>query len=127
MKDYIKFIILILIYIHYLNIIFSYFIFSLFLIFIILKNLCKGKSVRKILNLYFNKRPKIPNVNLFSHIINPFIAKYYIDENDNIYEEEEESCYFENFYFETMIIIKLIIIVFSTYCFIIFFINYLNF
>ena len=48
-------------------------------------------------------------------------------ENDNIYEEEEESCYFENFYFETMIIIKLLIIVFSTYCFILFFMNYLNF
>ena len=53
MKDYIKLIILIIIYFHYLNIIFSYFIFSLFLIGIIIKNLCKDKDIRKIFNPYF--------------------------------------------------------------------------
>ena len=128
MKDYIKLIILIIIYFHYLNIIFSYFIFSLFLIGIIIKNLCKDKDIRKIFNPYFKKRPKIPSVNLFSHIINPFILKNYVDKDDNIYDEEEDrSCYCEDVYFIFMIIFKLIVFVYSIFCFVLFVMNYLNF
>ena len=128
-KDYIKIGILIFIYSYYLVIIFCYFSFSFFLIVIILKNIRGCKSIEKIINLYFGDKPEIPNVNLFSHIINPFINKNYTNGNNKQLNQfdDNDSCSFENCYYKSISAIKILSIFFSIYCFIVFLCSLLNY
>ena len=115
MKDIIKLIMLIIIYFYFFIIMFSYFSFSLILFKIICTNFFKFKIGKK-MNEYFSQSPKIPSINLFSYIINPYALKYYYNNENN---KKNDDCYLcEKFYYESIIIIKLLSFIFSLICFI---------
>ena len=124
-KDIIKQIILVFMYLYYLTIIFCYFMMSAYLIVKIFSKECCcscfkfynfGQNIIKRINLYFEERPDIPEVNLFSYLINPFLKKYY-KKNDK-FIQEDDTWYFEDFIYGTGIIIKLILIPISMIFFI---------
>lgn len=128
-KDYIKIIILVIIYLYYSILIFSYFIYSLNLIVIIIKEWWKNKkNFNNIINEHFKDKEEIPNVNLFSNIINPYILKHYKDKNKNeLNEEEIKKCTFDNVFLKGIIVIKFLSIIFSLIWAFIIFINKFNY
>jgi len=128
-KDYIKITILFIIYIYYSILILSYFIYSFYLIIIIIKNWWKDKkNFNNIINDYYKDKEELPNVNLFSNIINPYILKNYKDKNNNeLNEEEVKKCTFDNGFSKGIIIIKFLSIIFSVVCAFIILILKMNF
>ena len=119
-KDWIKMGILILIYIYYSIIFISYFVYSFYLFFfVICPRYCEKKGrFRNILIEYFQKR-EIPNLNLYSNVINPILSKNYIDGNGKPKEEEEyecTDCNFEYNCYEIISYLKLVTLVLSIVC-----------
>ena len=117
-KDYIKIGILFIIYIYYSILILSYFIYSTNLICIIIKDWWKNKkNFNNIINEHFKDKEEIPNINLFSNIINPYILKNYRDKDDNeLNEENVKKCTFDNGFSKGVIVIKFLSIIFSIIC-----------
>ena len=116
-KDYIKFVILIIIYFYYLTIFLCYFVLSLYFIIKLLLTPLRGKIVfRKILldkiNIYFEDKPTIPDINLMSYLINPFLKKNY-DYSSVDQKKESEEWYLEDWVLSLGVLIKLIMVVFS--------------
>ena len=125
-KDYTKIIILSFMYCYYLTILLCYFFISLYLIIMISKN-SKFFFIyfRKNINLYFKDKPDLPEVNLLSYIINPFLLKNYSQKNGSPIEENDNSYYFEDFNYTFQFTIKFSMFFISFGCFIfIFFENY---
>ena len=97
-KDIVKQILLLFIYTYYLTIALCYCLMSLYLIRKIFTKECIlscphnfGKKIIKNINIFFKNRPAIPDVNLLSYLINPFLSKNYknkIKENDECYSED---------------------------------------
>ena len=121
-KDYIKIIILIIIYTYYLTILLCYFFMSFYLFIKIIPIKCSrnfykfwnyGTFVIKKLNLYFKDKPLIPRINLYSSIINPFIMNNYKKDGIDISEDFMYKWYFEDCIFGLGLIIKLFIIMIS--------------
>ena len=119
-KDHIKLIILIIVYINYVTIMLCYFIMSLYLIIKIFSYKCCincilfwnfGKTVIRNINFYFEDKPDIPNVNLLSYLINPYLNKFYRKNNRPI--RNDFHWYAEDFIYGLSIIIKIILIPFS--------------
>ena len=118
-KDYTKIIILSFMYCYYLTILLCYFFISLYLIIMISKN-SKFFFIyfRKNINLYFKDKPDLPEVNLLSYIINPFLLKNYSEKNGAPIEDNDNSYYFEDFIYTFQFIIKFIMFIISFGCFI---------
>ena len=132
-KDTCKMVILIITYIDYIIIILSYFSFSCYIVFIIMRNICKKKSIRVILREHFEER-EISNLNLYSNILNPILNKNYKKiknekkEEFEIYQEKKDfkcccfkcdcECLFENVCFEIVAYLKIATLIFSIVCFI---------
>ena len=113
-KDIVKVIMLSCVLIYYIIIILEYTIYSFYLIFIFfLGQLCDEKCLRNAINSNF-KDKEISNLNLFSHLINPYVIANYKDNNKELNEDDECSC--ENCHYDTTIILKFIIFVFSFIC-----------
>lgn len=119
-KDNIKLVILIIIYTNYVTIMLCYFIMSLYLIIKILSYKCCincilfwnfGKTIIRNINFYFEDKPDIPNVNLLSYLINPYLNKFYRKNNRPI--RNDFHWYAEDFIYGLSIIIKIILIPFS--------------
>ena len=62
------------------------------------------------MNNYFKDKPKLPDINLVSYIIEPYLTKNYIGEDGNELEELNEY-YFEDICFNFGIYIKLILFI----------------
>ena len=120
-KDYIKFVILIIIYFYYLTIFFCYFALSLYFCYKLILTPLKGKTkftkiiIDKI-NIYFEDKPPIPDINLMSYLINPFLRKNY-DFSEVEEKEEDEKWYFEDWSLSVGVIIKLVSVIFSIIAF----------
>ena len=115
-KDHIKQFILIVIYINYITIMLCYFVTSLYLIIKIISYKCCinfilfwnfGQTIIRNLNFYFEDKPDIPNVNLLSYLINPYLRKFYKKNNKPL--KEDFHWYAEDFIFGCRIIIKIIL------------------
>ena len=122
-KDIVKQILLIFIYIYYLTIVLCYCFLSLYLIKKVFTKECIfsfpsnfGKKIIKNINLIFDKRPELPEVNLLSYLINPFLIKNYKNKI-----KENDEWYLEDFNYGCGILIKLIMIPISFIIFIILF------
>ena len=126
-KDWIKLVILMILYSYYLIIILCYFFTSCYFIkkifFIefskkcccdILKFWDYGSTIINHINLYFKNKPDIPNVNLFSYLINPFLRKNY-KKNNILINENDNTWYLEDFIYGFGIIIKLLLAFISVY------------
>ena len=109
-KDLVKMIIIIIIYLYYLTIVLLYFFTSLFLFLRNIKELCNW---RRAIDLFYNKT-EIPDVNLMSYLIHPFLFKFY--KKNNI-PYQDRTYHFEDFVYDCGIIIKLLLIIFSTVAF----------
>ena len=109
-KDVVKFVILILIYFYYLTIVLLYFFTSLYLL---IKNIKKLKWRQNLQSNYENK-DDIPKMNLMNHLINPLLFKFYKKNNIQI---TDDSYYFEDCAYDTGIIIKFLLIIFSIIAF----------
>jgi len=116
-KDYIKFVVLIIIYFYYLTIFLCYFVLSLYFSYKLILTPLRGKIVfSKIIldkiNIYFEDKPPIPDINLMSYLINPYLRKNYdysaVDE-----KKESEQWYFEDLILSLGVLIKLIMVIFS--------------
>ena len=108
-KDIVKMIIIIIIYLYYLTIVLLYFFTSSFLF---LRNI-KEFNWRKAIDLFYNKT-EIPDVNLMSYLIHPFLFKFY---KKNNMPYQDRSYHFEDFVYDCGIIIKLLLILFSIVAF----------
>ena len=100
-KDYIKFVILIIIYFYYLTIFLCYFALSLYFTVKLILTPLKGKVkfthiILEKINIYFEDKPPIPDINLMSYLINPFLRKNY-DYSAVDQKKETENWYFEDF------------------------------
>ena len=118
--DYIKFIILVIIYFYYLTIIFCYFALSLYFTLKFIFTHVDGEvKFRKIIldkiNKYFEDKPNIPDINLMSNVINPLLTKNY--DFSSLNEKEEENWYFEDWIFTLGIIIKTVTVAFALIAF----------
>ena len=124
-KDYAKFVILIIIYFYYLTIFLCYFALSLYFTFkLIITKVPKETKFDKIIlekiNTYFADKPPIPDINLMSYLINPFIRKNY-DYSSVEQEEIKEKWYFEDWILILGVLTKIGATVFSIIAFIIIF------
>ena len=135
-KDYCKFIILCLIYVYYLLIIFSY---CIMLIFIIIKLLISSyqdyerikKNQKDIkenclnkywkvfknaildLDIFFAKREELPDVNLLSYVISPYLMKNYEFRDGTQFEKKHMYDYCDNISFiQKLLLLILTILVF---------------
>ena len=72
---------------------------------------------RKNINLYFKDKPDLPEVNLLSYIINPFLLKNYSEKNGSPIEDNDKSYLFEDFVYTFQFIIKFFMFIFSFCCF----------
>ena len=108
-KDIVKMTIIIIIYLYYLTIVLLYFFTSFFLF---LRNI-KGFNWRKAIDLFYNKT-EIPDVNLMSYLIHPFLFKFY---KKNNVPYQDRTYHFEDFVYDCGIIIKLLLILFSIVAF----------
>jgi len=144
-KDITKVIILFIMYLYFLIIILCYCLLSVYLIVnIIFKNcskLCKenfGKNMINQINEYFKEKPGIPDINMISYVITPFVMKNYKKseneiknkikiENESENEKEiidnNKECYYEDICFSLGIFIKIFLIPVSLIGFILIFIN----
>ncbi len=111
-KDIVKQIILFFIYTYYLTIVFSYCLLSIYIIAEIIKKECIanlprnfGKTIIKNINTFFEKQPDLPEVNLFSYIINPFLRKNYLKDNKPI--EDNDEWYLEDCIYGFGVLLKL--------------------
>ena len=110
-REYIKFLILIILYFYYLTIIWCYFLASLYFFFKIMITPIKGKCkysrmfIDK-MNAYFENKPAIPKINLMSYLINPFLKNNY-DFSEVDEKKENENWYFEDCLFSIKVLIKL--------------------
>ena len=120
-KDVIKFIILIIIYLYYLTLVIMYFYTSLFLFIKNIKNI-KNLNWKETLNYYFGDNIEIPKENLMSYLINPFRLKNYKN-NQN----KDNSYYFEDCAYDSGIIIKIVLIIFTIIASIFIFKKFLSF
>ena len=109
-KDLVKMIIIIIIYLYYLTIVLLYFFTSLFLF---LRNI-KEFNWRRAIDLFYN-RTEIPDVNIMSYLIHPFLLKFY---KKNNMPYQDRTYHFEDFVYDCGIIIKLLLIIFSAVAFI---------
>ena len=124
-KDYAKFAILIIIYFYYLTMFLCYFALSLYFTFkLIITKIPKETKFHKIiiekLNTYFADKPPIPDINLMSYLINPFLRKNY-DYSPEEQEEVKEKWYFEDWILILGVLTKMGTTVFSIIAFIIIF------
>ena len=124
-KDIVKQILLLFIYTYYLTIVFCYCLMSLYLIKNIFTKECIlscphnfGKKIIKNINKFFKDRPAIPDVNLLSYLINPFLSKNYKNKI-----KENDEWYLEDSIYGCGILIKLFMIPISFVVFIILFKN----
>ena len=124
-KDYTKMVILIFLYFYYFTLLLCYFFVSLYLTIMIIKNSKYGLNFRKNINYYFKNKPDLPDVNLLSYLLNPFILKYYYDEK-GVPLKDNKNFYFEDFIYFIKYIIKFFMFIFSFICFIYIFFNYIN-
>ena len=108
-KDIVKMTILILVYLYYLTIVLLYFFTSFFLF---IKNI-KEIYWRKAIDLYY-KNIQIPDENLMSYLINPFLLKFYKKDNSPF---QDKSYHFEDFVYDCGLIVKLLLIIFSIVAF----------
>ena len=108
-KDIVKMTIIIIIYLYYLTIVLLYFFTSFFLF---LRNI-KEFNWRKAIDLFYNKT-EIPDVNLMSYLIHPFLFKFY---KKNNVPYQDRTYHFEDFVYDCGIIIKLLLILFSIVAF----------
>ena len=111
-KDYTKIVILIFLYFYYFTLLLCYFFVSLYLTIMIIKNSKYGLNLRKNINYYFKNKPDLPDVNLLSYILNPFILKYYYDEK-GVPLKDNKTFYFEDFIYFIKFIIKFLMFIFS--------------
>jgi len=146
-KDYIKCAILFLIYSYYLTLALCYFILSIYLIFKILNcssnniennnninynpnnNInqkycpkCFKFSIKYInnINTSFGNRPPLPNINLISSLIDPFLIQNY---NIPIEYSHKRCCDFEDFIYSIEIYGKIMLSIISFFAFIIVYIQ----
>lgn len=147
-KDYIKCAILFLIYSYYFTLVLCYFILSIYLIFKILKcssnniennnnNLyynpnnninqkycpkCFKFSIKYInnINTSFGNRPPLPNINLISSLIDPFLIRNY---NVPMEYRNKRCCDFEDFIYSIVINDKILLSTISLFAFIIVYIQ----
>ena len=124
-KDIVKQILLLFIYTYYLTIALCYCLMSLYLIKNIFTKECIlscphnfGKKIIKNINEFFKDRPDIPDVNLLSYLINPFLTKNYKNKI-----KENDKWYLEDSIYGCGILIKLLMIPISFIIFIILFKN----
>jgi len=116
-RECVKFLILIILYLNYLTIVFCYFLLSAYFFFRILITPIKGKCrfsrifIDK-MNAYFEKKPIIPDINLMSYLINPFLEKNY-DFSEVDEKAEKDKWYFEDCLFSLKVLIKLTNFIFS--------------
>ena len=130
-KDWVKVIILFFIYLYYLSLMLCYFTLSLYLfskiIFKNCKKLCQkkfGKNMIHQINEYFEDKPNIPDINLASYVISPFVMKNYKDDkNNNIIIDNNNEFYCEDICYSLGIFIKIILIPISLVAFLFIFIN----
>ena len=64
------------------------------------------------MNAYFEKKPIIPDINLMSYLINPFLEKNY-DFSEVDEKAEKDKWYFEDCLFSLKVLIKLTNFIFS--------------
>ena len=121
-KDNVKYVVLIIIYFYYLTIFLCYFVLSLYFCYKLLIQICrpgeakfKGFLLDRI-NLYFKDKPPIPNINLMSYVINPFLKNNY-DYSGLKEEEKNNNWYFEDWILSLGIIIKLVMVLLSIIAF----------
>lgn len=106
-KDFIKIIVLFLIYLYYLIIFLNYIIISIYFIFAIVCCNKKKNSFFDIKNFFENRRT-IPEINLLSYVINPQLLKNY-----EITPEVKNKKYCEDYCDSSMIIIRFLLFLFS--------------
>lgn len=130
-KDMIKVVVLFFIYFYYLSIFLCYFVLSMYLIYKIIlknfKNLFKEKFTKNVINQineYFKNKPKLPDINLASYVINPFVMKNYTNNKNEVQKiNNNNEIYFEDIVFSLGLIIKFFLLMISLIGFIIIFIS----
>ena len=106
-KDFVKIIILFLIYLYYLIIFLNYIIISFYFIFAII---CFNEGKQSFFDIqnFFEKRKAIPEINLLSYVVNPQLLKNY-----DITEDMKKKKYCEDYIDSLMIIIRILLLIFS--------------
>ena len=106
-KDFIKIIVLFLIYLYYLIIFINYLIISFYFIFAII---CFNKNKKSFFDIknFFENRKTIPEINLLSYVVNPQLLKNY-----KITPDVENKKYCEDYCDSLMIIIRALLLFFS--------------